>query len=349
MRYQNVWIDSLGYELPPNVVTSEELEERLAPIYRKLKLRPGQLRTLTGIEERRFWDPDEPLYTGAVKAGKKALAAAAVAPEDIGRIVYCGVCRDNMEPATACSVADGLGLGPETIIYDISNACLGVMNGILEVANAIELGQIKAGLVVSCESARQIVDLTIERMNRECDMESFKKSMAVLTGGSGASALVLSSGNTADPGYRRHRLLGGVVRNASQHHRLCIWGPDTGVPASAPYKMETDSVGVLKNGVILGQETFRAFKNELGLSGDQPDKVICHQVGEANQKAILKAIGIAPEKDFPTYQYFANMGTVSLPVTAAIADEREFLAPGDLVGFLGIGSGLNCLMLGVEW
>jgi acyl-CoA:acyl-CoA alkyltransferase len=43
------------------------------------------------------------------------------------------------------------------------------------------------------------------------------------------------------------------------------------------------------------------------------------------------------------------VGTVSLPITAAIAHERGFLAPGDTVGFLGIGSGLNCLMLGIEW
>ena len=28
---------------------------------------------------------------------------------------------------------------------------------------------------------------------------------------------------------------------------------------------------------------------------------------------------------------------------------RGFLRPGDRVGLLGIGSGLNCLMLGVEW
>ncbi|MBW2648085.1 MAG: 3-oxoacyl-ACP synthase III, partial [Deltaproteobacteria bacterium] len=43
------------------------------------------------------------------------------------------------------------------------------------------------------------------------------------------------------------------------------------------------------------------------------------------------------------------IGTVSLPITAAIASEREFLIKNDLVGFLGIGSGLNCLMLGIEW
>jgi 3-oxoacyl-[acyl-carrier-protein] synthase-3 len=40
---------------------------------------------------------------------------------------------------------------------------------------------------------------------------------------------------------------------------------------------------------------------------------------------------------------------VSLPITAAIAKEREFLVKNDLVGFFGIGSGLNCLMLGVRW
>ena len=55
------------------------------------------------------------------------------------------------------------------------------------------------------------------------------------------------------------------------------------------------------------------------------------------------------EKDFSTFEFLGNMGTVSLPLTAALAEEREFLQPGDRVGFLGIGSGLNCLMLGLEW
>ena len=64
---------------------------------------------------------------------------------------------------------------------------------------------------------------------------------------------------------------------------------------------------------------------------------------------MLKALGIPPEKDFSTFEFLGNMGTVSLPLTAALAEEREFLRPGDRVGFLGIGSGLNCLMLGVEW
>ena len=65
--------------------------------------------------------------------------------------------------------------------------------------------------------------------------------------------------------------------------------------------------------------------------------------------ALLAALGIAPEKDYSTFPFLGNIGTVSLPLTAALAEEREFLRPGDRVGWLGIGSGLNCLMLGLQY
>ena len=57
MRYENVYIDAFGYELAPNVVTSDDLEDRLAPLYDALHLQKGQLEALTGIRERRYWDP----------------------------------------------------------------------------------------------------------------------------------------------------------------------------------------------------------------------------------------------------------------------------------------------------
>ena len=216
----------------------------------------------------------------------------------------------------------------------------------IQVANAIELGQIKAGLVVSCESARQIVDFTIDRLLETKDMDYFKKTIATLTGGSGAVAVLLTDASLSDTG---HQLLGGVIRSATAHHKLCRWGPDTGIPASGRHIMQTDSVGVLQHGVALGIETYRAFKKELSWPEDKPDKVICHQVGATHQKNILESIGIPKEKDFTTFKYLGNIGTVSLPITAAIGKEREFLVKNDLVGFFGIGSGLNCLMLGVKW
>jgi hypothetical protein len=36
MQYKKVCVESLGYELPENIVTSVSLEERLASIYNKL-------------------------------------------------------------------------------------------------------------------------------------------------------------------------------------------------------------------------------------------------------------------------------------------------------------------------
>ncbi len=113
--------------------------------------------------------------------------------------------------------------------------------------------------------------------------------------------------------------------------------------------MTTDSVAVLKYGVELGLRTWKTFLLGLGWATDTVDKVICHQVGTPHRDSILRVLGISREKDYSTYEYLGNMGTVSLPLTAALAEERDFLKPGDMVGFLGIGSGLNCLMLGVEW
>ena len=104
-----------------------------------------------------------------------------------------------------------------------------------------------------------------------------------------------------------------------------------------------------KFGVDLGLKTWTSFLSRVGLAPDQIDKVICHQVGKGHREQVLQALGIAADRDFCTYPYLGNIGTVSLPITAAIADERGFLLKGDRVALLGIGSGLNCLMLAVDW
>jgi 3-oxoacyl-[acyl-carrier-protein] synthase-3 len=345
MKYTRVYMDAIGYELPPVVVSSQELEERLRPLYQALRLPEGQLESLTGIVERRWWEPGYPLSHGAVRAARKALAASGVRSEEIEVLIYAAVCRENFEPATACRIAAELGLRP-TAVYDLSNACLGVLNGIVDLANRIELGQIRAGMVVSCETAREINDAMIEEMVRTRSMESFRSSLATLTGGSGAVAVLVTDGSfRREP---RRRLLGGTTEAAPQYHGLCRWGLE-GMLHAARQIMFTDSVAVLKYGVELGLRTWKAFLHTLGWASETIDKVICHQVGANHRDSILKTLGIARDKDYSTFEYLGNMGTVSLPLTAALAEERDFLRKGDRVGFLGIGSGLNCLMLGVEW
>lgn len=392
MRYSRVHVGSIGYELAPVVVSTAELESRIAPAYEALGMKPGQLELLTGITERRWWEPGYPLSEGAAAAGRKALAAADVRPDELDVLIYAGVCRENFEPATACAVADRLGVSADTAVYDLSNACLGVLNGVVDVANRIELGQARAGLVVSAETAREINEQTIDRMVRTKSRELFAESVATLTGGSGAVGVLVTGPELARD--RRRRLVGGVTKAAPQHHALCRWGLEAILPAAVgaagkviganasalvkkgldrghdlaagatallrqgvdyglrhirvPF-METHAGEVLKHGVDLGNRTWQAFLAKFGWRPDWVDKVICHQVGSQHRDTVLQALGIPPEKDYSTFPFLGNIGTVSLPLTAALAEERDFLRPGDRVGWLGIGSGLNCLMLGIEW
>lgn len=349
MQYSRVFIDAIKYVLPPVVVSTRELETRLKPLYEKLHISPGQLEALTGIVERRWWQAGSSLTEGAVAAARKALAASNVEPADIGALVYTGVCREQFEPATACGIASELGVGDDAAIFDLSNACLGALNGILDVANRIELGQIRAGLVVSCETAREINETMLQRMLEDNDMENFKLSLATLTGGSGAVAIIVTDGSFGD---QRRKLLGAVTRTAPQYHRLCRWGLEglegLGQGVMRPF-MSTDSVSVLKYGVDLGLRTWKAFLDKLSWTIERVDKVVCHQVGAEHQNTILRLLGIDRAKDYATFPYLGNIGTVSVPITAAIAEERNFIKPGDHVGFLGIGSGLSCTMLGLKW
>ncbi|QEH37093.1 3-oxoacyl-[acyl-carrier-protein] synthase 3 [Aquisphaera giovannonii] len=350
MNYSKVYLEALGYEIAPVVVSSAELEDRLATVYKSLHLQPGQLEALTGIVERRWWEEGFRLSEGAAQAARRALEQAEIRPEEVDALIYGGVCREYFEPATACHVASRLGIGPDATVYDLSNACLGVLNGIIEIANRIELGQIRAGLVVSCESAREINEIMIERMRQDPSMEYFKYSLATLTGGSGAVAVLLTDGSFS--GSRRRRLLGGVTQTAPQFHNLCRWGIEALKPLTSHQFLQftsTDSSAVLTHGVELGIRTWQAFLRKLGWVRDRIDRVICHQVGASHRDTILRSLGIGIEKDFSTFPYLGNMGTVSLPLTAALAEDREVVRSGDRVAFLGIGSGLNCLMLGVEW
>ncbi|MBF0409459.1 MAG: 3-oxoacyl-ACP synthase III [Candidatus Riflebacteria bacterium] len=346
MKYTRVFLEAIGYELAPDVITSDWIERRMESLYKKLHLQYGQFEVLTGIRERRWWKSPHVNATEASKAAKKALEESNIPVSEIGALVYGGVCRDQFEPATACAVAHNLGLNPKAVIFDISNACLGVVNGIIDIANRIELGQIKAGVVVACETAREITEIMMEQMIQEGTMDFFKKAFATLTGGSGAAAVILSDGSF---GGEKACLKGGVAMAAPEHNEMCRWGMDKRNPPRASQYIETDGIGLLKHGGELIKKIGTFFLEELNWKKEDIDKVISHQVAAANRDAILNALGLPIEKDFSTFQYLGNMGTVSLPITAAVATERGFLKHGDKVAFVGIGSGLNSMMLGWEW
>ena len=262
-------------------------------------------------------------------AAENAFRESTVPANTIDMLIYAGVCREHFEPATACHVAAGLQragqvIPPSAHVYDVSNACLGVLNGMLDVASRIELGEIRAGMVVSCETARDIVDTTITRLTNNPVMEEFKTAIATLTGGSAAVAVILSDGSFGESD--RRRLRGAVVENAPEHHMLCRWGleahPDgqtNGSEAALREFASTDAAAVLEHGIALGSRTWDKFLAEMEWSAENVDRTVCHQVGSAHRDVMLRTMGLSPEQDFVTYEFLGNTGTAALPVAAALA------------------------------
>jgi 3-oxoacyl-[acyl-carrier-protein] synthase-3 len=346
MRWSNVCIEAIGYDLPEERVTTRALESRLSEMYGSLGLAPGHAEALTGIRERRIFPVGSRMAERAARAGSIALEQAGLVGSDLGAVVYAGVCRDNLEPATACAVADAVGARAATHVFDVSNACLGVLTGIVDVANRIELGQIRSGLVVSAESSREIVESSIRRMNADPSMTRYRLGLATLTGGSGAVAVVLTD---SEASFHGRHLVAGAVRCAPEHHGICRWGPSRGLLGESENVMDTDATEVLEHGIHLARATWGDLLQATGWRAADVDRVVCHQVGAAHQREVLAALEVDSARDFSTFEHLGNIGTVSLPLTAALAAEAGFLRRGDRVALLGIGSGLNCLMLGVQW
>ncbi len=345
--YNNVCLEALSYTLPEEVVTSAQIEAWLEPLYRRLRLPEGRLELMTGIAERRFWPAGMLPGPMSVQTAEKAIRIAGLDKRHVGALVHGSVSRDYVEPATACAVHHRLGLPDGCMIYDLSNACLGLLGGAVQVANMIELGQIRAGVVVGTESSRVLVENTIRQLNSDTSLSrnDIKSAVASLTIGSGSAAMVLVDRSLSRTG---NRLLGGVARANTDFCHLCRSRRDESADA-AELLMSTDSEALLQQGVQTARLAFDELLDVLGWQRAQIDKSFCHQVGRAHQKLLFEALGLDPRIDYATFDRLGNTGAVALPMAAAIGIEQGRLAADDRVALLGIGSGINVLMLGLDW
>ena len=348
MRYQHVCLEAIGYTLPEEIWTSADIESRLAPLYERLRLPEGRLELMTGIGARRVWAPGVLPSDQSLVSGEKALRAAEIDRGRVGALIHGSVCRDFLEPATASRVHHALGLPESCFVYDVSNACLGLLNGVVQLANMIELGQIEAGVVVGTEGSRQLLETTIRMLNEEVSLtrSSIKSAIASLTIGSGSCAMVLTHASISRTG---NRLIAAVARANTQFHALCHSGRDEAVGSGMQPLMETDSERLMHEGIATGASTLPQLLAETGWGRAELHKCFCHQVGEGHRQKMLAALELDPAIDFSTLQWLGNTGSVALPITMAVGLERGHVQPRENIALLGIGSGINCLMLGLQW
>ncbi len=348
MKYLNVCIEQIACVLPDEVFSSQRLEQMLKPLYDRLQLPEGRLELMTGIRERRLWPKNTRPSEVAARAGEAVLTKAKVARRAVDALLHCSVSRDFVEPATSTAVHKLMNLPNHVLNFDISNACLGVLSGILMVANMVELGQIQRGLIVAGENSRPLVETTINHLNSDSTLtrQSIKPWFASLTIGSAAVGILVSHKDVAPNG---HTLIGGDHSCNTEYNNLCQGGADSGMGENAQPLMNTNSEELLRQGVAVAKNTWARTKKTLGWSNTTPDIVCTHQVGRRHRLSLYDAVELDPKLDFATVETLGNCGAASLPTTVAMAENAGRLQKDDKLAMLGIGSGINSLMLGVEW
>jgi len=314
------------------------MEQRLAPTLQRLEMRPDLIRNLSGIIERRILDDGVQPSDAAAQAGEKAIEDAGIEMEQLGILVNTSVCRDYIEPSTACIVHSKLGL-PETCMnFDLGNACLAFINGMDMVGNMIEQGQIDYGIVVDGESSKFSTEKTIEKLlDPEIDEETFRSNFATLTLGSGAAAMVLGRSDLADGGHPFH---GGVNLAATEHNRLC-YGQVEG--------MVTKGHELLVAGLGLAAKTWKKAVSELGWKIEDFQHCVIHQVSKIHTEKFCEIVGLDVDDVFRLYPNFANIGPAGVPIVLSKLNDEGRLKSGDRIALMGIGSGLNCTMAELVW
>jgi 3-oxoacyl-[acyl-carrier-protein] synthase-3 len=250
-------------------------------------------------------------------------------------MVNTSIGRMHLEPSTAVAVHDAVGLPPSCQNFDVTNACLGFVNGI-EIAGAmIDAGMTDYALVVNGEDARPVQEATIERlMQPGITANDVMTEFAAFTLGSGAAAVVLGR---ADRHPEGHRVVAAVSRAGTEHNQLCT-GDNT--------VMTTDLKGLLNAGLQLSEDLWTEAAEIHGWR-EGIDRYVIHQVSQVHTDAICARLGLDPAKAPRSFPEYGNIGPVSVPFT--LAGEADSLVEGDRVLLLGIGSGLNASIMELTW
>ncbi|HIW46774.1 MAG TPA: 3-oxoacyl-ACP synthase III [Candidatus Yaniella excrementigallinarum] len=318
----------------PVEVTSDMIDDRLATVLKRLRLPKRLLQRVAGVRVRRMWEEPQDYINGAAQAGVKALAEAGISPDSIGLLINTSVTRSQLEPAVSAQIHNTMGLASSATNFDITNACLGFVNGMDLAATLIDARQIDYAVVVAGEDAKNVQEATVENLlSDKTTRDNFMQQFASLTLGSGAAAAVLGP---ADRHPEGHRILRGVTRAGTSYHNLCHGNHDG---------MYTDSGALLENGLELVMDAWNDTPADW--NWQNMDRYITHQVSQMHTDAIIKSAGLDRKKIPTTFPELGNIGPAALPIT--LARELETLKVGDRVLTMGVGSGLNVAMLEIEW
>jgi len=315
-----IGILGLGAYAPERVMENDEWS-------RYLDTSDEWIRTRTGIERRRIAADEETTASMAVHAARRALADAAVEPEELDEIVVATDTPEVYIPDTASFVQNLLG-AREVPAYDLAGSgCAGFLQA-LDVARSRVLSGQRRVLVVGVELLSRLMDWS-------------DRSTAVLFGDAAGAAVM---GETEGPG----ELIAAVAgTDGSRWDILTLEAGGTRLPFHSVSARDAHNSIVMK-----GREVFREAVARMSQAAQQVLEkagqamadvalVVPHQANLRIIRAVGKALGVAKERVFVNVQSYGNTGSASVPLALAEARSAGRIHPGDLVLLTSFGAGFH--------
>ncbi len=320
-------ITGTGSYSPSNVLTNADLERMVATS-------DEWIRERTGIRERHIAGAGEACSDLAVQAGKRALAAAGIAPTDLDMILLATCTGDYPLPATACLVQHQLG-ATKAAACDLSAACCGFVYA-LSVADAYVKTGMRHVLVIGSEVMSAITDWT-------------DRNTCILFG-DGAGAAVIS----ASDGER-----GILSTHLRSDGNLCelIAVPGGGSRTPPSEKVIAERMQFIK---MKGNETFKVAVRTLEeiaretleanhLRVEDLDLYVPHQANMRILKAVVDRLGLPLEKVMLNLDRYGNTSAASIPIALDEAVRAGRIKDGSLVMLGAFGAGLTWASSLIRW
>jgi 3-oxoacyl-[acyl-carrier-protein] synthase III len=324
-------IAGAGRHLPSTHLTTEDL---MASTRHHTHI---DLERLTGIHERRVSVGDDDSFTLATAAANDCLSRSAVAADSLDVVINCSITKFRgltrwLEPTMSGAVAHAIG-ATNAMTFDLSNACAGMLSGVMVLNNWIRQGSVERGLVISGEYISQLGQNAAEHVHTIMSRE-----LASLTLGDAGAALLLER---APEGVRGISVAGFTT--VADHSRLCLAYPMDGAPA---VRMFTQSRAIQKAAIADTPLLLQEVLDSAGIDIGDIDQVITHQTSaraiKKGMAEVTKALGGKARHDAViTVDHYGN--TASTTHTVALIDEIEAgrIGPGETVALIALASGLE--------
>lgn len=295
------------------------------------------LERLTGIHDRRVSDGADDSFTLATKAAVDSLVSSGSSAADLDVVLSCSITKFRngleqwLEPTMSLAVAEAIG-AKRAITFDVSNACAGMLTGVLILNNWIRRGAIKRGMVVSGEYISQLGRNAAAHVHNVMSRE-----LASLTLGDAGAALILEQAPYDAPGIT----LTGFT-TVAEHSRLCLAYPAKDEPGA---RMFTQSRALQKAAIADTPLLLGDALDLAGISIEDIDHVIPHQTSaraiRKGMTEVTSALGGSPRNPaVVTVDRYGN--TASTTHTVALLEEIDAgrIRAGDRVALIALASGL---------